>query len=35
MVCVYNAKFKKWVPIKVAEKGSKVISQREMEKNKY
>ena len=35
MVCVYNAKFKKWVPIKVAEKGAKVISQREMEKNKY
>ena len=35
MVCVYNAKFKKWVPIKIAEKGSKVISQREMEKNKY
>jgi hypothetical protein len=35
MVCVYNTKFKKWVPIKVAEKGSKVISQREMEKNKY
>ena len=35
MVCVYNAKFKKWVPIKIAEKGAKVISQREMEKNKY
>ena len=35
MVCVYNAKFKKWVPIKLAEKGAKVISQREMEKNKY
>ena len=35
MVCVYNSKFKKWVPIKVAEKGARVISQREMEKNKY
>jgi hypothetical protein len=35
MVCVYNTKFKKWVPIKLAEKGAKVISQREMEKNKY
>jgi hypothetical protein len=35
MVCVYNSKFKKWVPIKLAEKGAKVISQREMEKNKY
>ena len=35
MVCVYNSKFKKWVPIKPAEKGAKVISQREMEKNKY
>ena len=35
MVCVYNTKFKKWVPIKLAEKGAKLISQREMEKNKY
>ena len=35
MVCVYNSKFKKWVPIKLAEKGAKLISQREMEKNKY
>ena len=35
MVCIYNNKFKKWTPIKLAEKGAKVISQREMEKNKY
>ena len=35
MVCVYNTKFKKWIPIKIAEKGARVISQREMEKNKY
>jgi len=35
MVCVYNNKFKKWTPIKLAEKGARVISQREMEKNKH
>ena len=35
MACVYNNKFKKWTPIKLAEKGARVISQREMEKNKH
>ena len=35
MVCVYNNKFKKWTPIKLAEKDARVISQREMEKNKH
>ena len=35
MICHYNHKFKKWVPIKLAEKGARIISQKEMEKNKY
>jgi hypothetical protein len=30
MVCVYNNKFKRWVPIRLAQKGDKVISKKEL-----
>jgi hypothetical protein len=30
MVCVFNNKFKKWVPIRVSQKGEKIVKKREL-----
>ena len=30
MVCVWNSKFKKWAPIRLAQKGDKIITKREL-----
>jgi hypothetical protein len=30
MVCTWNNKFKKWVPIRVAQKGDKIITKKEL-----
>jgi len=30
MVCIFNTKFKKWMPIRVAQKGDKIITKKEL-----
>ena len=38
MVCYYSYKFKKWTPLKIANKDSKIVDSKELiyiEKNKY